>query len=798
MPRSLAAALFVALVAAVIPAGVWIGAAGRAEAQEQAPVDYAAWEREAARAEAILSQRRATEKQLNELRTQIVDWRSQLSDAQSASGARIETLKSQIAALGPPPAEGVAESPQIASRRAELNEQLVNLEAPGITAAEALGRAEGIVREIDRVLRDRQAKALLRLLPTPLNPVNWPAGYAVLSQGTQTLWTEVRAAWSRPEGRTQFRDNLPVIVLLAAVATVLLLRGPGFMERLTARLQRMGLRARHVAAAVVSLGQVALPVAGMVLLTQAVIATGMTGQRATSLLIALPFAALALFATLWLGYWLFPPASEGEESSAALTSRPAEGRFLTRSIGLVLAFELLRRAYTTEVRPPLSLAAQSIWGAPMVCIAAIFVFRLGLLLRERGRVRTTDDSEILFRNRLIGIVGTATVAISVLAPLLALVGYIAAANALIWPAILSLGLIGAVILLQRFGTDTYIALTGRNETARDDLIPVLIGFALSVAALPVFALVWGARPSDLAEVWARFLAGVSIGGTRISPTAFITFALVFAAFYTLTRLLQGALKTSFLPRTRLDKGSQNAVGAGIGYLGIFLSALLAINAAGIDLSSLAIVAGALSVGLGFGLQNIVQNFVSGIILLVERPVSEGDMIEVGGKMGIVKAISVRSTRIETFDCTEVIVPNADLISGVVTNWTRNNQTSRLIVAVSVAYGSDTREVCRILREIADAQPAILIDPEPAVDFVGLGADGLNFALRGIVSDVNVKTDVQTEMLHQIVERFAAAGIAIPFPQRDVWIRNAPASLAPASPGPPTHAGAAGGGAVSGS
>jgi potassium efflux system protein len=198
-----------------------------------------------------------------------------------------------------------------------------------------------------------------------------------------------------------------------------------------------------------------------------------------------------------------------------------------------------------------------------------------------------------------------------------------------------------------------------------------------------------------------------------------------------------------------------------------------VSAAGIELSNLALVAGALSLGIGFGLQNIVSNFVSGLILLAERPFQAGDWIEAGAVSGFVKKVRVRATEIETFQRQTVILPNSELINSAVGNWTHRNRLARIEIAVGVAYGTDARRVKEILLEIARGHPRIMKNPEPMVLFANFGDSSLDFELRVFLYDVFEMIDIQSELRFSILDTFKAEGIEIPFPQRDLHLKSAP-------------------------
>ncbi|MDD9740861.1 MULTISPECIES: DUF3772 domain-containing protein [Marinovum] len=746
---------------------------GMSLAAADEPIDFEAWNELARRAESALAAGRASDSAFETLRRELADWRARFLTAQDTNQSRIRTIQSQLDALGEAPAEGETEPEEVANRRVELNEQLAELRAPIRAAEEAYNRADGIIREIDALIRARQTDALFELGPIPLMPENWAIALGDLGQTWTAIGSEIDKSWSSDIGQAELRRNLPMVLLLLVVGGVLVLRGRAWARDGGNWMRKNSARGGAVFSFLVSVGQIALPLIGLYALTEAIFATGTPGALTTLLLDNLPAWGLVILGLRWLVDRLFSQ-HDGDRMLPMARSQRREARTYASTLAILL---VLRDAIHEFAQiESYDEATVSVLEFPLLVVTALILFRLGQLMITHIKFDSAN-TERLVRARVVSFLGRIVILVSIVGPVLAATGYGTAASRLIFPTIATLGLLGLIVVLQRFTNDLYRYVMRQSEEEADSLITVLIGFTLALAALPFLALLWGARVADLTELWTQIGEGFAIGDSRISPMDFLVLLLVFVAGYMATRLLQGALKNSILPKTKIDTGGQNAIVSGIGYVGIFIAALVAITSAGLDLSSLAIVAGALSVGIGFGLQNIVSNFVSGIILLIERPIAEGDWIEVGGIHGTVKRISVRSTKLETFDRYDVIIPNADFVSGRVANYTRGNSIGRIIIDVGVAYGSDTRKVQDLLLKVARHHDQVLMNPEPAVDFMGFGADSLDFRIRAVLRDIGEGMGVRTEMRHQIVEVFAKEGIEIPYAQRDIWLRN-PEALRP--------------------
>ena len=301
------------------------------------------------------------------------------------------------------------------------------------------------------------------------------------------------------------------------------------------------------------------------------------------------------------------------------------------------------------------------------------------------------------------------------------------------------------------------------------------GLGLLAAAAWVYAtlLAFGVAASLLAFLAGLLGAGLAVGALSISLGDVLVFVLVVWLSFALARFVNFVLEADVFSRMPMPRGVPYAITSLVRYTLIFLGFLVALAAAGIELGKLTVVAGGLGVGIGFGLQNVVNNFVSGLILLFERPVQVGDAVQLVNQnlWGEIRRIGIRASVIHTFDGAEVIVPNGQLISEAVTNWTLSDRHRRVDVNVGVEYGTDAQRVIDLLLEVAHSHPSVLETPPPRAFFLGFGDSALTFVLRGWIADFNDGFAVRSELSVVVQRALAEAGIGVPFPQRDLHLRT---------------------------
>jgi len=719
---------------------------------------------------------------LESLREELVAHREKLQQMEAQLAPAVNDLKARLSALGDPPADGTAEAVEVASLRASLTAQLAAAQAPVLVVQESIQRSSALITEIDRIIRGRFSSMLFSHGPSPLRPAIWIEAADEIAADAARSVARLRAVLNDPADRATLVRRLPlnILLVLAGLAITFSLRWRinDWIEGRLAKATRLTSVAWIVALR--NVNRLVVPAVGAGLLFAALEPQGLLGRTEARSFFALPNYIFVLIGASWLAGSLFAPRAAAHRILPIDNAEARSGARLIMWIGAILALAFLLSDVSEwwELSP----STLTVLWFPIILVGAALLWRAARQIRRLAQSIESHSASEHGETTGAG-VGVRLLRLSVpilqlfaiLAPIHAVLGYIAAAGFLVFPTLVTLGLAGAALVVFDLLNKTIISLVTRDSVAHNEtdggLIPILVGTLVILGMLPLLALIWGARTADLRDAWAFLRDGVTVGGIPISFEVVVVFVFAFGLVYAGTRVLQSVLKSTVLPRTRLDAGARNALHSGVGYVGFALAAIVGVSAAGLDLSSLAIVAGALSVGIGFGLQTIVSNFVSGIILLIERPIKEGDWIEVAGFSGYVRGIRVRSTEIETFDRASVIVPNSDLIAGTVLNRTHAGISGRLIVPVGVSYDSDPREVERILIEIAEEHPVVLADPPPAVIFMGFGADCLNFEIRCRLRDVNFLLSAHSDMNFEIVDRFRAAGINIPFPQRDLRIKD---------------------------
>jgi small-conductance mechanosensitive channel len=294
--------------------------------------------------------------------------------------------------------------------------------------------------------------------------------------------------------------------------------------------------------------------------------------------------------------------------------------------------------------------------------------------------------------------------------------------------------------------------------------------------LPAILLTWGVFDSLPAAVKGLLSLGFNLGTQRISIGLVIISAGILYGSFLASWMVQKVLIDEVLARRRVETGVRVSIARLVHYVFIIIGFLLALVALGFEFTKLTIILSALGIGIGFGLQSIVNNLVSGLILLFERPVRVGDFIEIGERWAEIKKIGLRATTVQTFDEADVIIPNADLVSTQVVNWTLTNRRVRLIIPVGVAYGSDVSLVMETLLASAGDNSKIAKSPSPQVLFLNFGESSLEFELRVWVLDADNRLVVSSELHQEIDRRFREAKIEISFPQRDLHLRSVDGSV----------------------
>lgn len=707
---------------------------------------------------------------IGRLRDQVEHVISKSTEVADGLRPRLTEVKSQIAKLGPAPAKDAPpESGHVAAERARLNAEASALDGAIKTLELTWVRARQTIDKITDLRLAIFTRAIMERGASPLLPDLWSD---VLRDAPQVarlsgyIWTDWWASamrrWSQFIAVLAGSVLAHLLLKLVARRMMLLIRPPAghtptFFERAAAAAWIAPLRAVPTAAGAFAIYG-GLDSVGLLYYPSQMIATAILH----SVLIYVPVAAL-------LQTVLSPRKPEHRLVSLSDISAGRLTRYL-KAMAAVYAADLALTSIGRTLYFPLSLSVVQSLAASIA-----FAFLLaGVLLTPFAPYGTIDAKTSRLQPRwlklplwfaVLGILAACAFGYVALARFaaqqLGMTGVIGLVTTLLFLAIRAFTRASEAstgfgsVLEQRFGLD----IGRRQQLAR--LTEFALSVSLAILALPLLLLQWGFSGDDIRDWLKAAVFGFEIGHFKISLARILIGVVLFTAMLFATRVIQRWLRETLLAPSRMDVGLANSIDTAVGYVGTAVAALIAVSYAGIDITNLAILAGALSVGIGFGLQSIVNNFVSGLILLVERPVKVGDWIVVKDQEGYVRRISVRSTEIETFDKASVIVPNSELITGVVKNWTHRNALGRVVVNVKAAYKANPEAVRGMLRDIALHNPLVLKTPEPTVTLDNLGDTALEFSVRAIIGDVNQATTVRSQLRLEIFQALRDAGLAIP-------------------------------------
>src|SRR5262245_50196185 len=714
----------------------------------------------------------------------LAELRDRVAAARDDIRGRVEAIEPQLAdtdarrkQLGDAPEAGAPrEDPAIAAERDRLDKSHGELDASLKQVRLLSLRADQLSDRITNRRRALFTQTLFKRTTSALQLSFWRDVAEAASREVRSLGFLVQSWWSSAYAT----GGVSGIILAAATLVGLAIAGTVFVRwwRRRAFVPRADTRFTKAVAALVSTFQVGLTAplcATAVLLVFD--ACGLLPPRIWE--IGKGFVAAVAVASFGHGVaaGLLAPGEPARRLVPVddLTARRLATHFAwaVRVLAATIFLNVIHQAVVAPVS--LTVATSALFALVVVAIVA------GTLLRVNEAV---DEGTAAALARAQWIRAAAWLVVAAILVSLAL-GYIGFAAFLAGRLLVVLAVLAALYICLVF-TDALFTEVITGDTPRGRAIAAtfgigprgveLIGTILSallrivlvlIAIMPILGQS-GMFTGDVVGAVQGAMFGFRIGDITISLTAILGAFAVLLVGVLATRAVQRWLQTRFLPRTGLDASLQLSVSTIIGYVGVIAALTFALAELGIDVQKIALIAGALSVGIGFGLQSIVSNFVSGLILLAERPIRVGDSIVVKGEEGYVRRISVRATEIETFDRASVIIPNSELITGVVKNWAHGNPTGRIICKVGVNCDADAEEVRDILLGCARDHPLVLETPPPRAFLVSLDST-LQFELRCVVGHVDNGLPVKSDLHFEILRRFRLAKIAIPNPQYEVRI-----------------------------
>lgn len=708
---------------------------------------------------------------LNALKTAMDPLKGDIEGQLAELDKLAQAVQARLKELGVKPEGTGVESPELIKERDETAKQAGQLESAvkrGRALIVQLSQMDASVVEKRRVLF---AQAVFRSTHSFLSPVLWKQAATKLAGDIESFLQEIGSnfeqitrVFSNKEGRLDLGASLLLPVLMVLVAF--------FGQKRVVDLLFERLRARETLSRALKPVFMGVPAAWIMayFLLPAFGRAGVLTSKVEMLL-----ASFLLAGIIWYGLRLLANLirqwHESRQLVVAMEEHLAQQLpVIAHHLGLSAALLIVVPAFLHTATSTLmvSVAAEGL-VALLVALHVFAVAKAFVVLPQDDAClgpKTTHPTRWQSWVKLMLWLGAVVTVISLAA------GYIAfsvfLAKQIVWSLCVGGFLVLSISVMDVVSAQSFQAKPLRHVSVAESTLKQtsLLFAALSRVMLVLFGLLlisapWGVRTDDVTSWLSGWVQGFQVGSVKISPVAIAVSVGLFVLVMTLTRVVQRWLDKTYLPVTSIEVGLRSSIVTMLGYVGMAIAFALSFSAAGLSLENLAIVAGALSVGIGFGLQSIVNNFVSGLILLWERPIKVGDWIVVGGDQGYVRRINVRSTEIETFEKATVMIPNANLISGVVKNWMHHDKSARIGMEIDIAHGNSPEQVRDVLVEMAKSHKDILKEPLPLVLFKSISEKGMLFDLRFTVKDADTGGRVKSDLLFKLLPTLESAGITLP-------------------------------------